>query len=129
VLEKGLKVEHLQYWERESRKMVADFDYSTLTEETKYPFRLQCPQNVVTSIAKQKLEVSAVRDRRSFCAHSTTCMLTVGILLSSNGSALRWFSSSSTIKQLGSPTVAIVSICMCSTRTQASAEISAAPFL
>jgi hypothetical protein len=58
VLEKGLKVEHLQYWERDSRKIVADFDYKSLVGETKYPFRLQCPQNVVTAIAKQKLEVS-----------------------------------------------------------------------
>ena len=58
VLSKGLKVNHLQYWDREARKIVADFDYQALKDETPYPFRLQCPQNVVTKIAKEKLEVS-----------------------------------------------------------------------
>ena len=57
VLEKGLKVPSLQYWERDSRTMVASFSYDLIADDTPFPFRLQCPQNVITAIAKAKLEV------------------------------------------------------------------------
>lgn len=48
VLAAGQKVERLLYWERETKSIVAAFDYRTIAEDTAFPFRLQCPQHVYT---------------------------------------------------------------------------------
>lgn len=46
VLKQGHKVDHLQFWDRGQKKIVGDFDYQVIADDTKYPFRLQCPQNI-----------------------------------------------------------------------------------
>ena len=56
VLAQGHKVARLQYWERESRQLVADFDYQHIAGDTPYPFRLQLPQSQVTRIIKPMIE-------------------------------------------------------------------------
>ncbi len=50
VLAQGLKIENLQFWERETKELVADFPYTLISKDTKYPCRLQCPQSKVTRI-------------------------------------------------------------------------------
>lgn len=48
ILAKGRRIQHLQFWERQTRELVADFPYSLIADDTRYPFRLQCPQSTVT---------------------------------------------------------------------------------
>ncbi len=56
VLAKGHKVGRLQYWERETRQKVADFDYALIANDTPHPYRLQLPQCEVTRILKPMIE-------------------------------------------------------------------------
>ncbi len=56
ILSNGLRIENLQFWERGSRELVADFPYSIIENDTKYPFRFQCPQSTVTRIILKHIE-------------------------------------------------------------------------
>ena len=56
VLKEGYRVDRLQFWDRQERRVVGDFDYSAIADDTKYPFRLQCPQHVYASTLLRKLE-------------------------------------------------------------------------
>lgn len=56
VIKHGYKVNQLQYWERESRTIIADFDYQAIAKDTKYPYRLQCPQHIATRVLKPAVE-------------------------------------------------------------------------
>lgn len=56
ILANGLRIENLQFWERQTRELVADFPYKLIENDTKYPFRFQCPQSKVTRIILQHLE-------------------------------------------------------------------------
>lgn len=47
-IERGLRVNVLQYWERDSRELVAQFDYAHIAGDTRFPFRLQRPQSLLT---------------------------------------------------------------------------------
>lgn len=58
VIKHGYKVDQLQYWERASRKIIADFDYQVIAKDTKYPYRLQCPQHIATRVLKPAVESS-----------------------------------------------------------------------
>lgn len=58
VLAQGRRIDELQYWERKSRSLVARFDYSLIAGDTPYPFRLQCPQSVVTRILAPHVDAS-----------------------------------------------------------------------
>ncbi len=58
VIARGLRVDRLQFWEREGKKHVATFDYQLIAADTPFPFRLQCPQNQVTRLIKPRLEAS-----------------------------------------------------------------------
>lgn len=46
VLAQGHRVDRLQFWDRSSGKIIGDFDYRHIANDTPYPFRLQCPQHV-----------------------------------------------------------------------------------
>ena len=48
IIAKGKKSSSLQFYERATRECVATFDYSLIEGDTPFPFRLQCPQNIVT---------------------------------------------------------------------------------
>ncbi|MCO5183048.1 MAG: FAD-dependent monooxygenase [Anaerolineae bacterium] len=50
VLASGHIVERLQYWERVTKTLLAEFSYSLITADTPFPFRLQCPQHVLTRV-------------------------------------------------------------------------------
>jgi 3-(3-hydroxy-phenyl)propionate hydroxylase len=56
VLAHGAPVDRLQYWERETRTLVAEFPYTLIANDTQFPFRFQCPQHVVTPILRDALE-------------------------------------------------------------------------
>ena len=58
ILAHGYKVDRLQYWERDPRRLVADFDYAAIAVDTAYPFRLQCPQHIVTRVLKPVVETA-----------------------------------------------------------------------
>ena len=47
VLAKGRVIDRLQFWERSTRELIAEFDYSLLADDTPYPYRFQCPQSTV----------------------------------------------------------------------------------
>lgn len=64
VVARGFTVDRLQYWERETREKVADFDYARIAGDTPYPFRLQCPQNRVTPILLDALRATGRADAR-----------------------------------------------------------------
>lgn len=56
VIQHGYKVDQLQYWERATRTIIADFDYQAIAKDTKYPYRLQCPQHIATRVLKPAVE-------------------------------------------------------------------------
>ncbi len=56
ILANGLRIENLQFWERKNRELVADFPYKLIENDTKYPYRFQCPQSTVTRIILKHLE-------------------------------------------------------------------------
>lgn len=56
LLAHGYTVDRLQFWERHSRELVAEFDYRLIANDTPYPFRLQCPQSTLTQVLKPMLE-------------------------------------------------------------------------
>ena len=58
ILANGLAIERLQFWERETRELIADFPYDLIKGDTKYPFRFQCPQSTVTRIIRKHLEAT-----------------------------------------------------------------------
>jgi len=60
VISNGKKVRVLQFWERETRERVADFDYALIAKDTPYPYRLQCPQNKVTRLIKPRIEATGL---------------------------------------------------------------------
>ncbi len=60
VVAHGKQVRILQFWERETRERVADFDYALIAKDTPYPFRLQCPQNKVTRLIKPRIEATGL---------------------------------------------------------------------
>jgi 3-(3-hydroxy-phenyl)propionate hydroxylase len=60
VIAHGKKVHVLQFWERETKERVADFDYALIANDTPYPFRLQCPQNKVTRLILPKIEATGL---------------------------------------------------------------------
>ena len=62
VLDHGHPVEGLQYWERESRSVVASLAYDAIAEDTPYPFRLQCPQSLLTRVLKPVVEASPLAE-------------------------------------------------------------------
>lgn len=58
VIKHGYKVDQLQYWERASRRIIADFRYDAISKDTSYPYRLQCPQHIATRVLKPAVEAT-----------------------------------------------------------------------
>ncbi|HEY5731620.1 MAG TPA: FAD-dependent monooxygenase [Anaerolineales bacterium] len=56
VIKHGYKVDQLQYWERAPRRLIADFSYDSVSKDTSYPYRLQCPQHIATRVLKPAVE-------------------------------------------------------------------------
>jgi len=58
VIANGNPVRKLMYWERSTHDLIATFDYDSIKDDTPYPFRLQCPQHILTRTLKPLLEQS-----------------------------------------------------------------------
>lgn len=58
VMAKGEKVDRLCYWERQTKERIAEFNYSAIANDTTFPFRLQCPQSVLTRTLRPLVEQS-----------------------------------------------------------------------
>lgn len=56
IIHHGYKVHRIQYWERSPRRLAAEFDYACIAGDTPFPYRLQCPQYIVTHILKPAVE-------------------------------------------------------------------------
>ncbi|NJN80411.1 MAG: NAD(P)-binding protein [Anaerolineales bacterium] len=59
IIKHGYTVDRLQYWERASRKILADFNYEVIAKDTPYPYRLQCPQHIATRVLKPTVEATS----------------------------------------------------------------------
>jgi 3-(3-hydroxy-phenyl)propionate hydroxylase len=59
IIKHGYKVDRLQYWERAPRRLIADFGYASVSNDTPYPYRLQCPQHIATRVLKPAVEATA----------------------------------------------------------------------
>lgn len=68
ILKRGEVIDRLQYWDRVDRSLVAEFSYDLIAKETRYPFRFQCPQSVVTPVLKTALE--SYPNARVFMGHA-----------------------------------------------------------
>jgi len=58
VIQHGYKVDQIQYWERAPRRLIADFGYASISKDTPYPYRLQCPQHIATRVLKPAVEAT-----------------------------------------------------------------------
>ncbi len=58
VIANGNPVRQLMYWERATRDLIATFDYDCIKDDTLFPFRLQCPQHILTRTLKPLLAQS-----------------------------------------------------------------------
>lgn len=56
VLAEGYPVASLTYWERASRERIAAFDYAAIANDTPFPYRLQCPQHILTRVLLPHLQ-------------------------------------------------------------------------
>lgn len=61
MIARGAKVDRLQFWERETRTLVAEFRYALLADDTRYPFRFQCPQYLVTPLLLEAIRAAGGR--------------------------------------------------------------------
>ncbi|MET0594484.1 MAG: FAD-dependent monooxygenase [Polyangiaceae bacterium] len=61
IIARGAKVDRLQFWERETRTLIAEFRYALLAGDTRYPFRFQCPQYLVTPILLDAIRAAGGR--------------------------------------------------------------------
>ena len=57
VIAQGLISARFQHWDRVAAKLVAEFDYGLLEDETPYPYAVQCESHKLVAIAEAKLGV------------------------------------------------------------------------
>lgn len=55
LIELGIKAPTFQYRRRADGSMIAEFDLGLLSDETPYPYRLQCEQSLLTPILAERL--------------------------------------------------------------------------
>jgi 3-(3-hydroxy-phenyl)propionate hydroxylase len=56
VMAQGYIVRELAYWERRTRQRIATFDYAAIANDTPFPYRVQCPQHILTRVLKPIVE-------------------------------------------------------------------------
>jgi 3-(3-hydroxy-phenyl)propionate hydroxylase len=56
LLRCGSTVNRMQFWERDTRTLIAEFSYDAIAQDTDFPYRLQCPQSILTRVVKAHLE-------------------------------------------------------------------------
>ena len=55
VIRRGLVEPLFQIWDRSTGKLVAEFDFGNLKNDTRYPFAVQCEQHKLTNLAIERL--------------------------------------------------------------------------
>ena len=55
VIERGLVEPLFRIWDRESKTIIAEFDFDRLKDETPYPFAVQCEQHKLAAMAIARL--------------------------------------------------------------------------
>lgn len=55
VIARGLVARSFQFWDRPSRRRVAEFDHAVLANDTPYPFVVQCEQHKLAKMAIERL--------------------------------------------------------------------------
>ncbi len=55
VIERGYVEPLFRIWDRQSKKLIAEFDFSILKDETPYPFAVQCEQHKLAGMALRRL--------------------------------------------------------------------------
>lgn len=56
IMKHGFIVRELAYWERRTRERIATFHYDAIASDTPYPYRVQCPQHILTRVLKPAVE-------------------------------------------------------------------------
>ena len=56
IIERGYVEPLFRIWDRPSRKMVVEFDFGMLKDETPYPFCVQCEQHKLATMAVERLK-------------------------------------------------------------------------
>lgn len=56
VIERGLVEPLFRIWDRASNKIVAEFDFGILKDETPYPYAVQCEQHKIAKMAIERLK-------------------------------------------------------------------------
>jgi len=51
VIERGYVEPLFRIWDRQSKKLIAEFDFGILKDETPYPFAVQCEQHKLAGMA------------------------------------------------------------------------------
>jgi 3-(3-hydroxy-phenyl)propionate hydroxylase len=55
VIKRGLVEPRFRIWDRKSREIVVEFDFGMLSDETPYPFAVQCEQHKLAGMARERL--------------------------------------------------------------------------
>lgn len=56
VVAQGLVARTFQFWDRPTRKVVAEFDHAILKNDTPYPFVVQCEQHKIAKMGLERLK-------------------------------------------------------------------------
>jgi 3-(3-hydroxy-phenyl)propionate hydroxylase len=56
VVAQGLVARTFQFWDRPSRRVVAEFDHAILANDTAYPFVVQCEQHKIAKLGLERLK-------------------------------------------------------------------------
>lgn len=63
LMRRGLIADKVQHRDR-TTGIFAEFDYSLIKDETRYPFRLQCPQSTYVKLVEERLQRCPLADLR-----------------------------------------------------------------
>ena len=72
VIRQGLISARFQHWDRVTGKLVAEFDYGLLKDETPYPYAVQCESHKLVAIAEAKL--AALPNAAVYRGHEATAI-------------------------------------------------------
>ena len=56
VLAQGLVARTFQFWDRPARRLVAEFDHAILSDDTPFPFVVQCEQHKIALLGLERLK-------------------------------------------------------------------------
>ncbi|SHN76951.1 FAD-dependent oxidoreductase [Bradyrhizobium erythrophlei] len=56
VLAQGLVARTFQFWDRPARRLVAEFDHAILSDDTPFPFVVQCEQHKIARLGLERLK-------------------------------------------------------------------------